>query len=389
MKLLHTADWHLGRRLKGVDRTPELEAMLAIMLEEARNEGVSAVLVAGDLFEVPNPPAEAERVAFHFFTELARAGIPAVVIAGNHDSPARLEGLADLLALANVHVVGYPRPRDKGGMVELALGQERLRVGALPFASERRMLSADQLWNLDDVEQRQTYRQKMETVMRNLAGGFRGDGVNVLMAHLAMDTAKIAQSEVPFYTRDAYSLAEAILPGEAQYIALGHIHVPQRIQAAAPTYYPGSLIQLDFGEAGQPKGYNLVEVEAGRPAKVAFKELPCQRPLETVYCSAGDLDEVLEARRDHPGYLRVRVRLETPMVGLSERVRRICPQALQVEPLYPEAAAVRGEVRPDPAQLDPVEAFERYYIERLGTTPSAAVRAAFEGLYEEGLHAPA
>ena len=93
MRLIHTADWHLGRRLKGVDRTPEIAAALEQLLSQAKSLQVDAVLIAGDIFDVPNPTAAAERVAYHFFCELEKANIPAVAIAGNHDSSFRIDSI--------------------------------------------------------------------------------------------------------------------------------------------------------------------------------------------------------------------------------------------------------------------------------------------------------
>lgn len=389
MRLIHTADWHLGRRLKGVDRTPELAGALDALLADAKSLEVDAVIVAGDLFEVPNPPAEAERVAYAFFKGLADAKIPAVVIAGNHDSPVRLDGVSALLALAGIEARGRPRRAQAGGLIAIDTPSGQLRVGALPFASERRLLSADDLWGLDDVAQRQQYRDALAYLMRDLAGGFGDKSVNILTAHIAMDTARLSHSEAPFYTRDTYSLAEAALPATAQYIALGHIHARQKIQAAAPTCYSGSLIQLDFGEAGEAKGYQLITVEPGRPAQVAARDLPITRPLVVLHATAADLDEVLEANRQHAGFLKVVVRLETPLVGLADRVRKVCPQTLVIEPQYPDAPARPTSEGPDPSALDPVEAFGRYYIERVGAPPQPAVVKAFESLYEELHLAPA
>lgn len=388
MRLMHTADWHLGRRLKGVDRTPEIARALGALLAEVDARGVDAVLVAGDLFDQPNPPAEAERAAYAFFMGLAKRKIPAVVIAGNHDSASRFDATAPLLALAGTTSLGRPRSAKAGGLVKLDTPGGPLTVAALPFASERRLLGADELWEQTPAEQRASYRAAIATLFGNLARAADGPGVHVAMAHFAMDDAKLSHSEQPFYTHDAYSLASAVLPPQAQYVALGHIHTPQAIPAAAPTRYSGSLIQVDFGEVDEPKGYQLIEVEPGRPAAATFMPLEIEKPLKQLRVSEAILDGTLEAHRGHAGYLKVIVDLEAPVNGLAERVRRICPQALHVEPRYPERPAVPS-LAFDPAQSDPGEAFGRYYAERLGARLDPAVEAAFKALYEEHLHAPA
>lgn len=383
MRLLHTADWHLGRRLKGVDRTPEIAAALEQLLHQAKSLAVDAVLIAGDIFDIPNPPAAAERVAYEFFCGLEKANIPAVAIAGNHDSAYRIDSIANLLSLAGVRVLGKPRRGDEGGAMILNTASGKLCVGAMPFASERRLLDAATLWQNDDREYQRIYREIVTYLLQDLSQFFREDCVNVLMAHLTIDGARLAYSEVPYYTRSIYALAADTLPATAQYIALGHIHTYQSIPNPTPTYYPGSLIQLDFGEAQQEKGFCLVTVEPGKPAEVEFHPLVCQRPLKVIRCQRKSLEDTLEQHQYYPGFLKVIVELDSPCLGLADQVRQICPQTLQIEAIYPES--VREVQRPAPSEIhpfDPVQEFYHYYQERLGRQPSHLVVEAFEKLYK-------
>ena len=383
MRLIHTADWHLGRKLKGVDRTPEIEAALTELLYQAKQRQVDAVLVAGDLFETANPTTAAERVAYQFFCGLRQAGIPAVAIAGNHDSAFRIDSIANLLSLAGVHALGKPRLADKGGVVRLDTPNGKLCVGALPFASEKRLLRAEDLWEKDSVEQQQHYRDRVNYLLKNLASGFRDDSANVLMGHLCIGSAKLSKSEREFESTGNYSLSDGMLPTDAQYIALGHIHKPQTIKAAAPTRYSGSLIQIDFGESEEEKGFNLIDLEPGSPARVEFVPIPCQKPLREVMCTAVTLDETLDMHRHHPGWLKVIVELETPTSGLADKVRKVCSQALHVEPRYPETNSQTRRRAIDPNQFDPVEEFRHFYRDRKqGTVPSTALVEAFESLYK-------
>lgn len=381
MRLIHTADWHLGRRLRGEDRTPEIAATLDQLLTQAKTLEVDAVLVAGDIFDVPSPPAEAEQVAYNFFSQLRAYRIPAVVIAGNHDSAVRIDSISKLLSHIEVRALGRPQKADKGGVIMLDTASGKLCVAAMPFASERRLLNAKDLWDKDDGEQRQHYRYQVQKLLNNLATGFRDDSVNVLMAHMTIEGARLSHSESEYYTRNAYVLPGQTLPETAQYVALGHIHKPQHIPNSAPTYYSGSLIQIDFGEAEEDKGFNLVTVEPGRPAKVEFKPLACSKPLKVLRCKESNLEDTLEANREHPGFLKVIVELNTPKLGLAESVRKVCPQTLIVEPRYPEAKAERSA--PESNHFDAVEEFRRYYLQHRGTTVPQSVLEAFEQLHQE------
>lgn len=389
MRLIHTADWHLGRKLKGVDRTPEIEAALDELLQQAKALEVDAVLVAGDLFETANPTTESERIAYRFFCGLQQAKISAVVIAGNHDSAFRMDNIANLLSLAGVHAFGKPRLAKQGGVITLETSSGKLCIGAMPFASEKRLLKAEDLWEKDSGEQRQHYRDRVSYLLQNLAEGFRDDSVNVLMAHIALGSAQLSQSERHFETTGSYTLSEGMLPVETQYIALGHIHKPQSIQAAVPTHYSGSLIQVDFGEAGEEKGFKLITIGApGSPAKVEFKTLACQKPLKQVGCKVAELDETLEAHRDHLGWLKVVVELESPIQGLADRVRKVCPQAIHIETCYPQATENRQRRQAiDFTRFDPVQEFQHYYRDRKSITPSPLLIDTFQKLYTESTEA--
>lgn len=382
MRLIHTSDWHLGRKLRGVDRTSEIEAALAEIIVYAKEFAVDAVLVAGDIFDVPNPTTEAERVAYEFFYQLNQLSIPSVAIAGNHDSANRIDSLAQLLSLAGVRALGRPRVAEDGGMIELDTASGKLCVGALPFASERRMITVDDLWNLDVLEQRSDYKNTVTYVLQNLAKAFKPDAVNVMMAHMTIDGAKFAGSEAAYYSGDIYSFSGQSIPSECQYVGLGHIHRPQQVPNAAPTYYSGSLIQVDFGEVGEEKGFNLIEVETGRPAKVQFQPLSCQKPLKRVECHLDNLDEQLEAHRDYVGYLKFAIAVDTPPIGLADRVRKVCPQTVMVEPKLVSTNAVPEPELKEHQLFDPIAEFQKFYSDREKKLSPDVIKA-FKDLYME------
>ncbi len=382
MRLIHTSDWHLGRKLKGVDRTPEIALALEEILKYAKDFEVDAVLVAGDIFDVPNPTTEAERVAYDFFYKLNQLSIPSVAIAGNHDSATKIDSLAHLLSLAGVRALGRPRIAEEGGVVAIDTANGKLCVGAMPFASERRMLAAEDIWNLDALAQRNDYKTTVTYVLQNLAQAFKNDAVNVMIAHMTIDGAKFTGSEAAYYSGDVYSFSGQAIPSECQYVGLGHIHRPQQIPNAAPTYYSGSLIQVDFGEVGEEKGFNVIEVETGRPAKVQFQPLTCQKPLKRVECHLDRLDEHLEAHRDYVGYLKFAIAVDTPQIGLADRVRKVCPQAVMVEPKLIMNELTKTSEAKDYDRFDPVAEFQKFYSDR-DKNLAPDVIEAFKNLYME------
>jgi len=243
-------------------------------------------------------------------------------------------------------------------------------------------LAAEDIWHKSALEQRSDYKTLVTYVLQDLAQAFRTDAVNVMLAHMTIEGAKFTGSEAAFYSGDVYSLSGQALPSECQYVGLGHIHRPQQIANAAPTYYAGSLIQVDFGEVNEEKGFNLIEVETGRPAKVQFQPLTCQKPLKRVECHFNQLDEYLEAHRDYVGYLKFAIAVDTIPIGLADRVRKICPQAVMVEPklIVNEAAQIAKIQHYD--RFDPISEFQKFYSDREKNL-SPDVIAAFKNLYME------
>lgn len=358
MKLLHTADWHAGRTLHGLERTPEIREVLAEIAEIAQTEAVDLILVAGDIFDNKNPSAEAEETIYDFFLRVR--DIPSVVIAGNHDSPQRLEALRQLLKLANVHVIGQPRIASQGGVFDLAVKNEVARIAALPFVSERRIVKVTELLEMDVGQQLERYQENMRKLISNLTASFDDDVVNILMMHATMDGATLSHSEYTFHSSETYALKPDILPITANYIALGHIHKPQGIKNFAENLggYSGSIIQLDFGEA-EGKRVCIVEARAGQPTQVKDIALKAGKRLKRLSLAYQDLERKHFDLLEFPGYLKLHITLDQPRPGLKDRIKQSLPNVLAVELELPEVEAVA--TTQDTSQMNLLEAYHDYY----------------------------
>lgn len=382
MRVLHTADFHAGRKLRDLDRTPEIRDALTEIAGLARTERADVVLVAGDLFDTVNPSAEAEGAVFDFFLRLRDLGVPCIVSAGNHDSATRLSALRELLGWVGVQVSAEVTP-DAAGMVRgvKTAGGTELVVGALPYLSERRLVQARHVLQGDVGSWRQRYREGMAHFLSQLAGHFRPGAVNMLMLHAALDGAVPSGSErsFEFDGTNSYAVQPLALPAGAQYVAMGHVHKPQRVGSSdPPAYYPGSVIQLDFGEAGEQKSVNLVEVEPGRAARVHTVPLASGRELKTLRVSEATLESRLEALKGFSGHLKVVLDAApgTAITGFKDRVLRLRPDAVAVELRAAEGETVAAP-HADRAGLSRLQLFERYCKEEVGTPLSDTVRAAY------------
>ncbi len=178
MRIVHTSDWHAGRIWKGRDRLDELQAILDEIASFIEHDNVDVLLVSGDVFDSGAPAAAAERTVFRFFRRVGAAGAKTVVIAGNHDSAARLEAWGTLTELVEVYAVARPRSADGGGLVKFdTRSGGRAIVAAIPWAPVRDIVTALELAS-DETVARQRYADWMKLIVDNLRAGFRGDAVN-------------------------------------------------------------------------------------------------------------------------------------------------------------------------------------------------------------------
>jgi DNA repair protein SbcD/Mre11 len=382
MKLLHTADWHAGRTLRGIERTSEIRNALQEIRQIAKSENVDAVLVAGDVFDTTNPSAEAENAVYEFFLEL---GLPSVVIAGNHDSPQRLESVSGLLSKVKANVLGTVRPDLQAVQLELEAG--KLVVAGLPFLSERRLVKAADLLAAPDVGQwRQKYRDGMRFFIGHVTKSFDPSAVNILMLHTTLDGGVLSHSEHEFHVSNSYSLDPQSFPSSAQYVALGHLHKPQELGEAPPVQYSGSIVQLDFGEAGETKRVNIVDVDPGRPAKVRHIPLSSGKTLYNLRADISSLEHKLEDLRGVVGHVKLNVQLEEPMPGLKDRILNGVKTWWNPEQLFVLELEVKTremqEAMAVKAEQTPLEAYRSFYHERRGKDVPPEIEKAFVELLE-------
>ena len=385
MRLLHTADWHVGRTMRGRSRSAEFEAVLAELIEIARDEEVEALLVCGDIWDKATPSPESDRLVFEALRECVGHGIQAVLLAGNHDSPRKLEALgllSELLGVQTQHEVLRP---NAGGVLTIEGREHGAHVAAVPFITEGRYVDAAAVMGLQE-DWFGAYADGVAGILRAICDGFDDGAVNILATHIFVDGSRVARvdgSERLLHIGQTYGVTAASLPVTPQYIALGHVHEPQELLSApVPTAYSGSLLQLDFGERGQQKVVRIIDAVPGRPIERSdHKTVPLTRGRQLAELR-GSLDEVL-AQREEAGdaYVRVRLDVERPEPGIAERVREALPNAVDVQLEYelPEDETAVEAL----SQLGAAELFTRYYQATHRAEPPPELIALFEELLAE------
>lgn len=217
-----------------------------------------------------------------------------------------------------------------------------------------------------------------ELAVRDLCSGFRRDAVNLLAAHTHLEGAMFGDSERRVHIAEDWAASPQALPSGASYVALGHLHKPQKVDVRVPAYYAGSPIQMDFGEAGEAKFFNVVTAEPGRRGRV--EQIPYEGglPLIDLHASLAELETAAEQYRR--GWLRVTVPLDTPDPDLNRKVRQLLPNALVVRAELPEP-----EELPDSALeagLPPLGHYLAYHFRVHGHAAEQAVADAFDDLYD-------
>lgn len=378
MRIVHTSDWHVGRRWKGIQRLDEMEAVLDHLAEFIEREVVDLVLHTGDVFDSRNPPAEAERLVNRFFVRVGKAGAHMVVIAGNHDDPQRLDARSLLSEYANVQILGRPRSAQQGGhrVVSTRIGEKAV-VGALPFASAGAWVSALDLAG-DEASARSKYARMFQRAVQNLSQPFQADAVNLLMAHTHLEGAVFGESERRVHIGEDWAATAQTLPTSASYIALGHIHKPQKVGGTLPAYYAGSPLQMDFGEVEQEKTFVVVTAKPGKPAQVEHVKYEGGLPLVDLRATLAELERTADEHRDRC-WLRVTVPLAERDPDINRKVRDLLPNALIVKTELPEA-----EKHPTMRLAEgasPAEQYSAYYLHEHQAEPDPDVLDAFQQLH--------
>ncbi len=298
MKILHTSDWHLGRSLYGRRRHGEFEAFLDWLAEYIENEQVNVLLIAGDVFDTTAPSNRAQELYYSFLCRIAHSVTcrQVVVIGGNHDSPSFLNAPKALLGALNVHVVGAMDADDEIIVCHNADGDPCAIICAVPYLRDRDIRQSEAGESMDDKRAKlaEGYRAHYRNI-GDRAEAARGDlDLPIIgMGHcFAAGGTTLADDGVRDLNVGSLDHVEATaFPACFDYLALGHLHVPQKVAQSETMRYCGSPIPMGFGEANQQKLVLQISFD-GRTPQVAEIPVPCFQPLRRI---AGGMGDILEA----------------------------------------------------------------------------------------------
>ena len=406
MKLIHTSDWHLGHSLHDISRRTEHLAFLQWLLGRLESLEADALLVAGDVFDTANPPAEAQADFYAFLAETRRRlpNLDIVIIGGNHDSASRLDAPGPLLQKFGVHVVGGLPRADDGGIDYAKLivpltnkeGVSAAKVVAMPFLrpSDLPVITEEGVDGLIEGVRR------IHADVIAKAELMRAPGQALLaMGHLYMTGTAISElSERKILGGNQHALPADLFPDSLTYVALGHLHLAQ-VVARESIRYSGSPIPLSMAEVDYPHQICVVEIEGERlvsvaseaiPRKVELLRLPAEhKPLVEVQQVLQQMTSYTQLPPDEQPIVEVMVLLEQPEPALRSKIEKAMEgkgmRLARIATRYTGTGQALADALPKTtlADLQPEAVLRQRWAHEHEGEPPAELLAAFHQLLGE------
>lgn len=404
MKIFHTSDWHLGKRLEDFSRLEEQQAVLHEICQIADKIKADAILVSGDLFDTFNPPSEAVDLLYKTLKKLTNGGRrPVIAIAGNHDSPDRIEAPDPLARECGIIFVGYPHSivpefeletglkvinSDKG-FVELQLPgiTAPLRILSTPYANEYRLKT---FLGIEDSEKE--LRKILQENWQNIADKYCDEkGVNILVSHLFMVKKGEPLPEEPedekpiLHVGGAQAIYSENIPKQIQYTALGHLHRMHSVDTnPCPIYYSGSPLPYSFSEANQKKYVLDIEVTPGSKASVNQIELTQLKPL--LRKRAIGVEDAINWLLENQNALVELILVTDTFLTAKER-RKINKAHNNIVSIIPEVTNMEDLTGCPPSSINLSQSmqdlFSEYFLHEKGQDPNKEIMDLFNEILSE------
>lgn len=381
IRLMHTSDWHLGRKLYDRTRLPEQQSFLDWLIDEINQNEIDLLLLAGDVFDSSVPSAQSTdtfyRFLFRFYEETSAT---AIIISGNHDSAIRLTAPRQFLKIARIHLVGNVNSENADYLIDYQKGDEKIAIVALPYLPEGEILNHVSFE--EEVDSARRYREAIKRIYENAKAPVPKDCPLVVMGHLFLDGASTTESERTIQIGGSMPVRLDDLPSKACYAALGHLHRPQKFERnGLLATYSGSPIPMTFKEAEYDKKLFLIDIAADQSITFREKVIPVFRPLVRVQ---GTFEEIMNtaARQNWENhFIEVELRIDQPEVGMSDQIRGAFAErggeVASVQTLLnqqEENELTAAEV----TSQSPQDIFSKFYQDRFGESKDAKTKEVFE-----------
>ena len=421
-RFLHTADWHLGKRLENHSRHAEQVEVLAEICDIADREAVDVVIIAGDLFDVFTPSSESIDLFYKTCKQLTNNGLrPVIAIAGNHDSPERIETPDPLARACGIVFVGFPHSvvapfmlptgvgvsRSDAGFVEIQIPQFTypLRLLLTPYANEYRLrhnlgienpeVSLRQILTAQWADLSEKYLtnggENTKNDTKNAENAIYTEGVNFGVAHLfVMKEGGVApeepEDERPIFVGGAGAVFTNCFPSALQYVALGHLHKQQVIATEpCPIVYCGSPLAYSFAEENQEKYVSIVDIEPNETAE--FRKITLTRTKKLLRNKFEDIDLAIDWMQLYPDAL-IDLTIVSDSFMKNEDTRRLKESHAGLVRIFPEIKAKNASDTEGPRPIDIGGEMRDLFVDFFkykskGQEPNIEIKALFEEILAE------
>lgn len=389
MLLVHTSDWHIGKSLDGVSRIDEQSRFLDDFVNLVDEVDADMVIIAGDVYDTYHPPVAAESLFYQTIKKLSNGGKRCVfIIAGNHDSPEKLESVIPLVSDDGIIILGYPNSCTKvrkykrfevlessAGFTKLKFGDEVVNIASLPYPSEKRLNEFfDNSSELEDIQK--SYSLRVGEFFEKIEKNFDENQINIATSHIFVVGSEISDSERRIELGGSLLVEKNHLPKTSQYTALGHIHKPQCMSKTFNAYYSGSPIQYSKNEKDTSKTINLVKLKAGCDAEIEKVMLNNYKPIRVFKCK--NLDDALDiaekySDEDIYSYFEI-VTDEVISLEAIKLIKKSMKNVLEIRPIY-NGAEVENEIEVVDINMNNIKGYFIDYFKKRkeGIEPSEEV----------------
>lgn len=371
MKIFHTADWHLGKLVQGVYMTEDQRFVLNEFVKAIDEEKPDVVIIAGDLYDRAVPPADAVNLLDEVLADIVlKRKTPVLSIAGNHDSPGRLNFGSNIMKETGLHIVGQLTKELKSVIINDSHGEVEFHLIPYMDPSQVRYILED-----DTITSHHLAMQKIvETIEKRIDLTKR----HVIVGHAFVtpqgrEEHNTSESERPLAIGGAEYVDAAIFKN-FHYTALGHLHQSHYVQNET-IRYAGSPLKYSISEEHHKKGFLIVEIDGKGHVKVEKRLLAPKRDMRTV---EGYLNDILQ----HPtseDYIFVKLLDETPVLSPMEQIRTVYPNAMHVERKVFQSFGIGKTEEPKSRhKMDDLMLFESFYQEIKGQSPAEETKELFK-----------
>lgn len=380
MNILHTSDWHIGKRLMDRERLPEQIAALDEIVRICDERDVDLVLVAGDVFDTYMPSADAEEVFFRAVKRIAGEKRAVVIVSGNHDDGVRLAASAPLAAEEGIYLFGggydvVPVGGERAvkavasgeGYVVIANARgEQVYINALPYPNEAR---------LKEEKTDESYADKLRRWIVRGEAGFSGNMPHILLSHLFVAGGKVSESERDIDLGGARAVPVSLFSA-FDYVALGHLHKPQKL--GENVRYSGSLLQYSFDEFEKKQVILLHTQEKS----LEIEEIPLSSGRKLVRLEEENVERAAALLKQYPGaFIELTLRLSAPLTSQETQLLRAANDGLVSLIVRTRAESSAPVIKR--SSLSSKQLFEEYYRCVYGEDPASDLTQAFLELLEE------